>query len=112
MKTIAVNYINVKAFLSSLGSSHTSTAQTGNMWKGVRCGAHTLQLVVEDALKKSFLRDVIDSTRCISKNIKKLLQQELSSDLSGTEIDSSKISSTDDDLDILIKAREKAAEQN
>ena len=42
----------------------------------------------------------------------KLLQQELPSDLSGTEVDSSKTSSTDDDLDILIKAREKTAEQN
>ena len=42
----------------------------------------------------------------------KLLQQELPSDLSGTEVDSSKTLSTDDDLDILIKAREKAAEQN
>ena len=42
----------------------------------------------------------------------KLLQQELPSDLSGTEADSSKTSSTDDDLDILIKSREKAAEQN
>ena len=42
----------------------------------------------------------------------KLLQQELPSDLSGTEVDSSKTLSTDDDLDILIKAREKTAEQN
>ena len=40
----------------------------------------------------------------------KLLQQKLPSDLSGIEVDSSKTSSTDDDLDILIKAREKAAE--
>ena len=42
----------------------------------------------------------------------KLLQQQLPSNLSGTEVDSSETSSTDDDLDILIKAREKAAEQN
>ena len=42
----------------------------------------------------------------------KLLQQKLPSDLSGTEVDSSKTSSTDDDLDILIKAREKAGERN
>ena len=43
----------------------------------------------------------------------KLLQQELPSNLSGTEVDSSEtFRSTDDDLDILIKAREKAAEQN
>ena len=42
----------------------------------------------------------------------KLLQQELTSDLSGTEVDLSETSSTDDDLDILIKAREKAAEQS
>ena len=42
----------------------------------------------------------------------KLLQQELPSNLFGTEADSSKTSSTDDDLDILIKAREKTAEQN
>ena len=38
--------------------------------------------------------------------------EELPSDLSGTEVDSSETSSTDDDLDILIKTREKAAEQN
>ena len=42
----------------------------------------------------------------------KLLQQELPSDLSRTEVDSSETSSNDDDLDLLIKAREKAAEQN
>ena len=42
----------------------------------------------------------------------KLLQQELPSNLSGTDIDSSKTSNTDENLDILIKAREKAAEQN
>ena len=47
-----------------------------------------------------------------AKNLKKLLQQQLSSDLSGTEVDSSKTSTNDDDLDKLIKAREKAAEQN
>ena len=40
----------------------------------------------------------------------KLLQQELPSYISGAEVDSSETSSTDDDLDILIKAREKAAE--
>ena len=37
-----LNCINVKVFLGNLSSSHTSTAQAGNMWKGVRCGAHTL----------------------------------------------------------------------
>ena len=42
----------------------------------------------------------------------KLLQQELPSNLSGTKVNSSKTLSTDDDLDILIKAREKAVEQN
>ena len=42
----------------------------------------------------------------------KLLQQELPSDLSVTEVDSSETLSTNDDLDILIKAREKAAGQN
>ena len=42
----------------------------------------------------------------------KLLQQELPSDLSGTEVVSSETSSTDDDLDIKIEAREKVAEQN
>ena len=41
-----------------------------------------------------------------------LLQHELPSDLSGTKVDLSKTSSTDNDLDILIKAREKTAEQN
>ena len=42
----------------------------------------------------------------------KLLQQKLPSDLSSTEVDSCETSSTNDDLDILIKAREKAADQN
>ena len=42
----------------------------------------------------------------------KLLQQEIASDLSGTEPDSSKTSSADNDLDILIKAREKAVGQH
>ena len=42
----------------------------------------------------------------------KLLQQEIASTLSATEPDSSETSSADDDLDILIKAREKAAQQH
>ena len=46
-----VNRINVEVFLGNLSSSHTSTAQAGNIWKGIRCAAHTLQLAVEDALK-------------------------------------------------------------
>ena len=53
-----INCINVEVFLGNLSSSHTSTAQAGNMWKGVTCAAHTLQLAVEDALKKIFF------TRC------------------------------------------------
>ena len=40
------------------------------------------------------------------------MQQELPSDLSGKEVNSSETSSTHGDLDILNKAREKAAEQN
>ena len=40
----------------------------------------------------------------------KLLQQELPSNLLGAEVDFFKTSRTDDHLDILIKAREKAAE--
>ena len=50
-----VDCINVKVFLGNLSSSHTSTPQAGNMWKGVRCAAYTLQLAVEDPLKKSSL---------------------------------------------------------
>ena len=65
-----VNCINVEVFLGNLSSSHASTAQAGNMWKGFRCAAHTLQLAVEDALKKSSLRDVIDSARCICKKLR------------------------------------------
>ena len=42
-----VNCINVKVFLGNLSSSHTSTAQAENMWKGVRCAAHTIQLSVK-----------------------------------------------------------------
>ena len=42
-----VNCINVEVFLGNLSSSHTSTSQAGNMWKDVRCAAHTLQLAVE-----------------------------------------------------------------
>ena len=42
----------------------------------------------------------------------KLLQQQVASDLSGTEPDSFETSSADDDLDILIKAREKAPQQH
>ena len=42
----------------------------------------------------------------------KLLQQEIVSDLSGTEPDSSETSSADDDVDILIETREKAAQQH
>ena len=42
----------------------------------------------------------------------KLLQQVEASDLSGTELDSSKTSSADDDLDIRVKEREKAAQQH
>ena len=41
-----------------------------------------------------------------------MLQQEVASDLSGTEPDSPETSSTDDDLDIQIKARKKAAQQH
>ena len=37
-----VNCINVKVFLGNLSSSHTSTTQAENMWKDVRCAAHTL----------------------------------------------------------------------
>ena len=65
-----VNCINVEVLLGNLSSSHTSTAQAGNMWKGVRCAAYTLQLAVEDALKKSSLRNVIDSARCICKKLR------------------------------------------
>ena len=65
-----VNCINVEVFPGNLSSLDTSTAQAGNMWKGVRCAAHTLQLAVEDALKKSSSRDVIDLARCICKNLK------------------------------------------
>ena len=43
-----VNHINVEVFLGDLSSSHTSTAQAGNIWKGDRCAAHTLQLAVKD----------------------------------------------------------------
>ena len=39
--TDTVDCINVEVFLGNLSSSHTSTAQAGNMWKGVRCAAHT-----------------------------------------------------------------------
>ena len=60
-----VNRINVEVFLCTFSFSHTSTAQAGNIWKGVRCAALTLQLVVEDTLKESSLRDVIKSARCI-----------------------------------------------
>ena len=42
----------------------------------------------------------------------KLLQQEAASDFSGTEPDSFETSSADDDLDMLIEAREKAAQQH
>ena len=65
-----VNCINVEVFHGNLSSLHTSTAQAGNMWNGVRCAAHTLQLAVEDALKKSSLRDVIDPARCIWKKLR------------------------------------------
>ena len=41
----------------------------------------------------------------------KLLQQEVASDLFGTESDSSETPSAHDDLDILIEAREKAAQK-
>ena len=61
--TGTVNYINVEVFLGNLSFSHTSTPQAENIWKGVRCAAHTLELAVEDALKESFLRDVIISAR-------------------------------------------------
>ena len=67
-----LNCINVEVFLGNLSSSHTSTPQAGNMWKSVRCAANTLQLVVEDALKKSSSRDVIDSARCICKKLRNL----------------------------------------
>ena len=67
-----LNCISVGVFLSNLSSSHSSTAQAGNMWKGVRCATRTLQLAVEDALKKCFLRDVIDSARCICKKPRNL----------------------------------------
>ena len=43
---------NVEVFLGNFSSSDTSTAQAENMRKGVRCAAHTLQLAVEDPLKK------------------------------------------------------------
>ena len=65
-----VNCINVEVLLGNLSSSHISTAQAENMWKGIRCAANILQLSVEDALKKSSLRDVIDSTRCICKKLR------------------------------------------
>ena len=65
-----VNCINIEVFLRNLSSLHTTTTQAGNMWKGVRCGGHTLQLAVEDALKKSSLRNVIDSARCICKKLR------------------------------------------
>ena len=42
----------------------------------------------------------------------KLLQQEVASDLFGTEPNLSETSSADDDLDKLIKAREKTAQQH
>ena len=42
----------------------------------------------------------------------KLLQQEIASDLSGADPDSSETSSADDDFDTLIEAREKAAQQH
>ena len=64
------NWINVEVFLSNLSSLHTTTAQAGNMWKSVRCVALTLQLAVEDTLKKSSLRDVIDSAQCICKKLR------------------------------------------
>ena len=66
----AANRINVEVFLGDLSSSHTSTAQAGNIWKGDGCAAHTLQLAVEDALKESFLRDVMSSARCICKYLR------------------------------------------
>ena len=65
-----VNRINVEDFFDNLSFSHTSTAEPGNIWKGVRCGAHTLELAIEDALKEYCLRDVISSARCICKNLK------------------------------------------
>ena len=55
-----VNRINVEVFLGNF-PAHTSAARARNIWKGVRCAAHTLQLAIEDALKESFLRDVISS---------------------------------------------------
>ena len=42
----------------------------------------------------------------------KLLQQMIAGDLFGAEPDSSEISSADDDLNLLMKAREKAAQQH
>ena len=65
-----VNCINVENLFGNLSSSHTSTAQAGIMWKGVRCASHTLQLAVENALKKFSLRGVIDSVRCICKKLR------------------------------------------
>ena len=63
-----INRINVEVFLGGdLSSSHTSTAQAGNIWKSFRYAAHIIQLAVEDALKESSLRNVISSAQCICK---------------------------------------------
>ena len=56
--------------------------------------------------------DQIVAAQHLQQTWDSLLQQEVASDLSGTEPDSSKTSSTNDDLDILIKARGKAAQQH
>ena len=37
-----VSRINIEVFFGDLSSLHTSTAQAGNIWKNVRCAAHTL----------------------------------------------------------------------
>ena len=65
-----VHRINVEVFLGDLSFSHTSTVQAGNIWKGVRCAAHTVELAGEDALKESSLRDDIISARCICKKLR------------------------------------------
>ena len=65
-----VSRINVEVFFGDLSSSHTSTAEAGNIWKDVRCPAHTLLLAVEDALEESSLRDVISSARYFCKKLK------------------------------------------
>ena len=66
--SVTVNCIKAKVFLGNLSSSHTSTAQAGNMWKGVRCAAHTLQLAVEEALKKFFYAMLLIRLDASAKN--------------------------------------------